>query len=48
MSPITRLVDHVILLGKNALESNELNIVQVSGDSSLGRHCAKSHDGLIF
>ena len=41
-------VDHVIFLDKDALESNELDIVQVVCDSSLGRDRAKSHDGLIF
>ena len=36
------------MLDKNALESNELNIVQVGGCSSLGRDSAKSCDRLIF
>ena len=48
MSSITILVSRVILLDKNALESNELNIVQVGGCSSLGRDSAKSRDRLIF
>ena len=48
MSSITKLVHHLALIDKNALESNDLNIAQVSGYSSLGKGCAKSHDGLIF
>ena len=48
MSSITRLVDHLVLLDKNALESNELNMVQVGGYSSLSIDHVKSHDRLIF